>query len=96
MTSIVGRIHDELKELDAAGLVAASLAGRCANGYERDQGTKVHALPYSKTLVQNADYTSRALCGAKPGARSAGWSCWGIRLVNCSRCLSVAKKRAQG
>jgi hypothetical protein len=39
------------------------LAGRCANGGERDGGALYHAV---------RGYC--ALCGAKPGKRSAGWS----------------------
>lgn len=38
------------------------LVGRCANGAERDKGRLWHAIN-----------KQRALCGAKPGRRSAGW-----------------------
>jgi hypothetical protein len=51
------------------------LAGRCANGAERDGGSKYHAV---------AGYV--ALCGAKPGRRSAGWSLYPGDMVTCPRC----------
>ena len=70
----------------------AALAGRCANGYERDQGRRVHAVPYSDTLARNGYAIHAAACGAKPGARSAGWSLRTDLPVNCPRCL----KRTDG
>lgn len=65
----------------------AALAGRCANGYERDQGRRIHAVPASDTLARNGYVTTPAACGAKPGARSAGWSLRSAEAVNCPRCL---------
>jgi hypothetical protein len=53
------------------------LLGRCANGAERDTGRVAHA-------VQGANWS--ALCGAKPGRRSAGWSEYEAPLVTCARC----------
>ena len=70
----------------APSYLAASLAGRCANGHERDQGRRVHAVPFSDTLARNGYVTTPAACGAKPGARSAGWSHHGQRDVTCPRC----------
>lgn len=58
---------------------SCALAGRCANGSERDGGTVVHAVPERR---------STALCGAKPGRRSAGWGeplPTGITCVRCYR-----------
>jgi hypothetical protein len=60
-------------------MIAARLAGRCANGYERDSGRRFHALEtYSEF--------GKALCGAKPGRLSGGWS-ESPGSVTCPRCL---------
>jgi len=59
------------------------LTGRCANGYERDGGDIVHALQEGDSFV--------ALCGAKAGKRSAGWSVWEDDDLTCMRCLLKAK-----
>lgn len=58
------------------------LAGRCANGAERDKGRIYHAVPVG---------SRRALCGAEPGPRSAGWAPWNPedsadQDVTCPRC----------
>lgn len=75
--------------------LAATLAGRCANGNERDQGTRVHAVPYSDTLARNGYCTTKAACGAEPGRRSAGWSTRTDLAPNCPRCLPrIAKATA--
>ena len=73
----------------------ASLAGRCANGYERDQGPRVHAVPFSEGLARNGYVITRALCGAKPGARSAGWSYFGPRALTCVKCVAIATQKAE-
>jgi hypothetical protein len=73
----------------------ASLAGRCANGYERGQGVRVHAVPYTDDLARNGYAIQRALCGAKPGPRSAGWSYSGMRLVTCPTCLRALERAKQ-
>ena len=65
----------------------ASLAGRCANGYERGQGVRVHAVPHSQELERNGYAIQRAVCGAKPGPRSAGWIYSGMRPVTCHKCV---------
>lgn len=56
------------------------LAGRCANGSELGSGTRWHSVPVDSW---------KALCGAQPGRRSAGWSVWYIKgqEVTCPRCL---------
>lgn len=41
------------------------LAGRCANGFERDRGSVVHLLPLESAW--------KAFCGKEPGRLSAGW-----------------------
>ena len=69
------------------------LTGRCTDGAERGCGIKWHALPKDSW---------KALCGAQPGRRSAGWSDqkWatpnGIvgETVTCPRCLVKIGKAA--
>lgn len=73
---------------ERADCLPASLAGRCANGYERGRGFRVHAVPRSNELERNGYCLTRALCGAKPGPRSAGWSYFGQRAVTCPRCAA--------
>jgi len=64
------------------------LAGRCVDGSERDGGALYHG-------VEAGQHT--ALCGAKPGRRSIGWSMHKGDGVTCARCLSKLKaKRRQG
>ena len=75
-----------------SNFISASLAGRCANGYERDQGRRVHAVPHSDALERNYYTLTPALCGAKPGARSAGWSYSGPRPITCPRCLDKIER----
>ena len=63
-------------------LFAVRMLGRCANGYERDGGVKYHAKPR---------YGWAAICGAKPGKRSAGWSDYPdtmkpVTFVTCPQC----------
>ena len=53
------------------------LSGRCSDGAERDGGTVYH--------VVMAD-SDRAVCGAKPGRRSAGWSPYHGADVTCDVC----------
>jgi len=67
----------------AQGFAVRHLAGRCANGAERDSGTLFHALP-----IENGQVRGRALCGAAPRRRSVGWSEWGHgAAVTCPKCL---------
>lgn len=77
--------------MSASVYLAARLAGRCANGYERDQGRRVHAVPHSETLAANGYCTTPAACGAKPGRRSAGWSVT-VEAPSCPRCLAVLNR----
>lgn len=56
---------------------ARRLAGRCADGAERDGGSLWHAVPARAW---------KALCGAEPGRRSAGWSQRVGDAVTCPRC----------
>ena len=61
------------------------LASRCVESGERDGGTRYHALP---------EQSRKALCGATPRRRSAGWSPYAGQAVTCSRCLRIIVRRA--
>lgn len=63
------------------------LAGRCANGAERDRGAVWHAVPKDSWT---------ALCGAKPGKRSAGWSSEQPEgAASCEKCNRKVLKMAE-
>lgn len=78
-------------------LTNATLGGRCANGYERGRGSRVHAVrDESGELERNGYVLAGALCGAKAGSRSVGF-CPTIAPVNCPRCLArLSKSQARG
>lgn len=63
------------------------LAGRCRNGAERDSGKLWHAVPKGEVY-------GVALCGAKPGRTSVGWSSWcpDDVQITCNKCLRKIKK----
>ena len=70
----------------------AYLLGRLANGAERDRGLLVHLVPDPGGPDHTRGNRSKqALCGAKPGRRSVGWSHWNTNLdpgpATCPRCL---------
>ena len=65
------------------------LAGRCANGFEADGGSLFHARP----LADHGWGQEKALCGASPGRRSAGWSLYPGDAVTCKRCLKKLEAR---
>ena len=67
-------------------LVARYKIGMCANGAERDGGYVRHA-------ILKSGWT--AVCGAKPGRSSAGWSHEDepLEKVSCPRCLKKLNKR---
>ena len=73
-----GQICTHCQKEQDQGYIVMSLAGRCANGAERDHGTRFHA-------VETTSY--KALCGSKPGRRSVGWS-RELGPVSCPRCIS--------
>jgi hypothetical protein len=75
--------------MSAANHTPAALGGRCANGYERGQGSRVHAVPTSDALLKNDYCISRAACGAQPGARSVGWSLRAGAAFSCPRCIAA-------
>lgn len=70
--------------MSVARILPAIKAGRCANGFERDGGRRVHAVPYTG----RADYyhMGKSLCGTSPGRHSAGWSSNLQKAVTCARC----------
>jgi hypothetical protein len=68
-------------------LFVRCMAGSCRNGFERDSGRLYHAV------VCDADpsYSAvPALCGRRPGRRSAGWSQASAPGVTCPRCQKKA------
>jgi len=78
-------------------LMPATLAGRCANGYERDRGAVVHAVPCSEREQQfGINAYARALCGKTHGARSAGWSSRPGAALTCPTCARRASEDALG
>jgi len=69
------------------GYEIVQLTGRCATGEERGRGVLYHAvLPNGRA----------ALCRAKPGIRSAGWSSHHGEEVTCPRCLKIIARRQAG
>lgn len=67
-------------------IVPAKLAGRCANGYERGQGSVIHAVQIPEGQKEIGFY-ARSLCGKTHGARSAGWSGRIGEEVTCPKCV---------
>ena len=79
--------------METSNYVSAVLGGRCANGYERGQGSVVHAVQQSGTRPD--DLASTALCGQRAGARSVGFCLRGELMVNCPKCLRRLEKPAR-
>ncbi|WP_267122940.1 hypothetical protein [Xanthomonas sacchari] len=77
-----------------AAVLAAKLAGRCANGLERGQGSNLHAIPSSQVRRQGGftEAAGKALCGAEPGRRSVGWTVCEQQPVSCPRCLRALER----
>ena len=67
-------------------ILAAVKGGRCFNGSHRDRGQVVHAVPTKDGKEPNGYWGDNALCGAKTGARSYGWSQTN-KQINCPKCL---------
>lgn len=68
-------------------LVPAVKTGRCANGFERDKGRVVHL---AEVFCCGSPSWRPALCGAKPGRLSAGWSELPLAYrVTCKRCRAA-------
>lgn len=72
--------------MNAQPIEPRKLAGRCANGAERDRGVIYHA-------VERGQWA--ALCGREPGRTSAGWSDWKGSAVTCPRCLKKLATRTE-
>ncbi|WP_369913924.1 hypothetical protein AB8810_12920 [Xanthomonas sp. NCPPB 3005] len=70
-------------------VVAAKLAGRCANGMERGQGARIHAIPASQIRSEYNEAHGSAMCGATPGRRSVGWTLRAGEAVTCPRCMKA-------
>lgn len=70
-------------------LAAHYLIGRAWNGFERDAGRIIHAVPEGSAYSH-----ARALCGVRPGRRSAGWSAYPEPAVTCPRCQRLLKGAA--
>lgn len=71
----------------------ATLSGRCTDGRELGRGVLVHAVDGTHREDFN-ELHGTALCGAKPGRRSVGWSVWGSS-VTCQRCLRKMLARGE-
>lgn len=69
-----------------AQIAPAKLAGRCSDGYERGQGVRIHALANPRRPDPTTIY-GEALCKAKPGRRSVGWTPMDGSDVTCPQCL---------
>jgi hypothetical protein len=54
-------------------VVFSQLAGRCANGFQRDAGSRVHAIAKKDWHEGAGPHLETALCGTEPGRLSAGW-----------------------
>lgn len=79
---------------------SAILLGRLCTGLESDHGSIVHAIvlkackrppcPYNdfgrKVIPNDSYHREIALCGAKPGKSSVGWS-YSDLTVTCKHCL---------
>ena len=73
----------------------ASLSGRCANGFERGTGALIHAIDYGAVRLDDY-FTGPAVCGAKPGRRSSGWSIRYPGAITCRRCLKRLRAALAG
>lgn len=68
-------------------LTPAKLAGRCCTGEERGQGVRIHAIPGAYRQSIGNEVFGTALCKAKPGRRSVGWTAMDGYAVTCPKCL---------
>lgn len=65
--------------------------GRLANAMELGHGVKVHAIEPGRTA---AYCRGKALCGAEPGKRSAGWSQVEPFPISCPKCLKKLESKS--
>jgi hypothetical protein len=61
----------------------AYIPAMLAGNHRRGSGSVYHAIPGPR----DDNYWGRALCGAKPGGRSAGWAAFPDASVTCGKCL---------
>lgn len=73
---------EELFRRGSKTLTPRKLIGRASTGAERGKGRLVHAVEDQHTWPRFYP----ALCGAKPGRRSAGWSETIETEVTCPKC----------
>lgn len=62
----------------------ATIPAMLTGSHRKGSGQIVHAIPGPFDW----NFNGRALCGAKPGARSAGWAPMDHLAVTCQRCLA--------
>ena len=71
---------DRLRPMDQRpAYIPAMLVG----SHRRGSGSVYHAIPGPR----DDNYWGRALCGAKPGGRSAGWAAFPDASVTCVKCI---------
>lgn len=86
--------------MSAPAIVVRRLVGRCADGAELGGGLLWHALETGVVGLAVAGVVVSigrgwvALCGARPGRHSAGWSQDDGPGVTCPRCLRQLARRA--
>lgn len=78
----------------STAILAVRMMGKCANGAEADGGRLYHA----KLVGPQGSF--KAICGAAPGRRSAGWSDFldsmkPVEKTTCPRCRSKFKREAE-
>lgn len=70
--------------------VPAFKGGRSWNGFHRDKGLIVHAVPEHQ---HNGFWGTKAACGTEPGRRGYGWSDT-AKEINCDKCKLKLSKLA--
>lgn len=73
----------------------AVLAGRCANGNERGQGSVVHAVLITEEDARTQNTPSAAMCGRTQGPRSAGWGVLIGEAITCGKCARMVAELGQ-
>lgn len=77
---------------DKKFILPAVKGGRCFNGFHKDRGQVVHAVPNDKEDDTPAYWGGKALCGAETGQRSYGWSHTPEKEINCLKCIKKQVK----
>jgi hypothetical protein len=81
-----GSLCNVCKKEKELGYQILSMLGRLRNEFQRDSGTRFHAVRFD---------SYKAICGAEPGRRSVGWSLYHGEEVTCPRCLKKLKKHGE-